>query len=452
MTFWDLSHYRPNDVVLIDVNGSIVTQEILIEHIEVYERQLIKIGRRTLGFLMCSNRVDDIAMLLACLRLGHVPLLLGADMPSSQLEALTRHYSPDWISSREESSAPLALIPSLVPPVTLHPALGLLLSTSGSTGSPRLVRLSRESLHANAVSIAEYLELSRDERAITTLPMNYSYGLSVITSHIAAGGSIVLNSDSVISRDFLHRLQDHRVTSLAGVPYTYQMLARTGFFKEVAPSLRTLTQAGGRLDDRTVRLVLDAAKAKNLCFYVMYGQTEACARISYVPPNCLSEKIGSIGIAIPGGKLRVQQDSGELIYEGPNVMLGYAESPEDLALGDELGGVLSTGDIGWVDNDGFFHISGRLKRFIKISGNRIGLDEIEQSMQVLLDSLVYVGGLDDSLIVWIESRDTAKIEAARSHLRNQFKIHHSMVKICLKDHLPLLPTGKKDYISMLSSE
>jgi acyl-CoA synthetase (AMP-forming)/AMP-acid ligase II len=282
--------------------------------------------------------------------------------------------------------------------------------------------------------------------------MNYSYGLSVINSHLASGGLLVLNNHSVISREFLERLNTYGATSMAGVPYTYQMLARTGFFKQPAPTLRTLTQAGGKMDERMTRLVVDAAQANGMRFFVMYGQTEASARISYVPHDRLRDKIGSIGIAIPGGTLSVAHDSGELIYEGPNVMLGYAEGPEDLALGDEFGGRLATGDLGRVDEDGFFYITGRLKRFVKVSGNRIGLDEVEQALQMHLQAPVSVGGKDDAVAVWIESSDPSMVCAAGTFLRDQFMIHHSMAKLRLVDHLPLLPTGKKDYSPLLNSQ
>lgn len=451
MSFWELPAHAPNDIVLVDTDGTGIDRKALLARVRVYEEQLVSHGERSFGILLCANRVDDIALLLACLRLRHVPLLLAADMPTDQLEALISHYGPDWIAGRDGEAGPMALRRS-TPRAALHPALGLLLSTSGSTGSPRLVRLSREALQANAASIANYLSLSRNERAITSLPMNYSYGLSVINSHLHAGGALILNNDSVMSREFLHRLQEQRATSLAGVPYIYQMLVRTGFFKQPPTTLRTLTQAGGKLDDRVTRLVAETAEANGWRFFVMYGQTEACARISYVPPERLVAKLGSIGIAIPGGTLSVAPDSGELIYEGPNVMLGYAELPADLSLGDELGGRLATGDLGRVDEDGFFYITGRLKRFIKVSGNRIGLDEVEQALQARLQGPVSVGGKDDCLVVWIESGDPETVNAAQTYLRDQFMIHHSMVKLRIVDHLPLLPTGKKDYSQLLSSQ
>jgi len=453
MNFWDLPAYAANDVVLVGTDGANIDRETLLTRVAEFESKLIVFGPRSFGFIFCANRVADIALLLACLRLGHVPLLLAKDMPTAQMDALLTRYNPDWIAGEnDDAEGSITSQRRAGASHILHSSLGLLLSTSGSTGSPRLVRLSREALQANAASIVEYLSISPEERAITSLPMNYSYGLSVVNSHLLAGGTVVLNNDSMMSREFLQRLTDHRVTSLAGVPYNYQMLTRTGFFRRPIASLRTLTQAGGKLDDRLIHLIADSAQAAGQRFFVMYGQTEASARISYVPAERLPSKVGSIGIAIPGGKLSIAEVNNELIYEGPNVMLGYAEQPEDLALGDVLGGRLATGDLGKVDEDGYFYITGRLKRFIKISGNRIGLDEVEQALQAQLQAPTSVSGRDDILVVWIESTKPEMIDAARTFLRNQFMIHHTMIKLKLVDQLPLLPSGKKDYSPLLSSQ
>lgn len=448
MSFWDLPTHGGDATVLVEADGRVVSRSELLSRITRFENALGGFGTGSIGFLLCANRLDDIALYLACLRARHVPLLLAADMPEEQLEALRARYQPHWVAGAK-GAMDLVNQPG-ASAVELHPSLGLLLSTSGSTGSPRLVRLSREALQANAVSIATYLSLTPDERAITSLPMNYSYGLSVVNSHLQAGASLALNNDSAISREFLRRLQDHKVTSLAGVPYVYQMLYRTGFFKQELPQLRTLTQAGGKLDDKLIRLVSDYAAATGRRFFVMYGQTEACARISFVPPERLADKVGAIGVPIPGGRLTLDSDNSELIYEGHNVMLGYAEQREDLILGDQMQGRLPTGDVGHVDEDGFFYITGRLKRFIKVSGNRIGLDEVEQALQTLLQVPVSVGGRDDCLVAWVEASDPALLESARDHLRQQYAIHHTMTRLKLVEQLPLLPTGKKDYSPLLS--
>lgn len=444
MNFWELHVENPQSNAIIESNGRVHSYAALLEQICRQEQELEALGSWTLGFLLCDNQLSDLVLYLACLRRGHVPLLLPAQTQPELLAMLQARYQPAWVAAggtiQHQHDAP---------PPELHPALGLLLSTSGTTGSPRLVRLSRDALQANATSIASYLGLGPQERTITSLPMQYSYGLSVVNSHLLAGAALVLNTDSVLSREFLERMRDQEITSLAGVPYMYQMLYRTGFFKQELPALRTLTQAGGRLDEKLTRLVAEYAQVSHRRFFVMYGQTEACARISYVPPERLASKIGSIGLPIPGGTLEVDPDNGELIYRGPNVMLGYAEERADLARGDDCQGRLPTGDMGRMDEDGFFYITGRLKRFIKISSNRINLDELEQALQELIHAPLAAGGADDRLVVLIEAEQAPLLEQIREHLRHQYGIHPTMTRLQLVEQLPLLPSGKKDYNALL---
>ena len=312
------------------------------------------------------------------------------------------------------------------------------------------MRLSYGNLQANAASIAQYLGLAPDERALTVLPPHYSYGLSVINSHLHAGAGLVLREVSVLSPAFVETLRTQAVTSIAGVPYIYQMLWRTGFNKQDLPALRTLTQAGGKLDDKLTSAFAKLAQERGWRFVVMYGQTEATARISYLPPERLLEKIGSIGIAIPGGQLRIDPDNAELLYSGANVMLGYAHSRADLALGDVQRGLLRTGDQARQDADGFFYITGRLKRFIKLAGNRIGLDEVEQQLQQHLSLPAMAAGRDERLVLWLEASDEALLEASKHWLFSQFGIHHSLCRLRLVERLPLLSSGKKDYSALLA--
>ena len=260
----------------------------------------------------------------------------------------------------------------------VHEKLALLLATSGSTGSPKLVRLSRENVESNARAIREYLKLDETERPITTLPMQYTYGLSILNSHLLAGGCILMTKESCVQEGFWKFFREQKATSLGGVPYTYQILKRLRFFEQEFPWLRSMTQAGGKLPADLVTEVGTWAQARGIRFYVMYGQTEATARMSYLPPEDCLKKPGSIGIPVPGGKFSLLGEDGEpvcgtgvdgeLIYEGANVSLGYAKNKEDLMRGDENRGVLHTGDIARRDADGYYYIAGRKKRFIKLYG------------------------------------------------------------------------------------
>lgn len=457
MSFWKFTHGQPHAIAVIDEFEREITYSELDSRINEAAEFLNRNGKRLFCFLFCSNRLASLVAYLACLRAGHVPLLLPENLSPDLIKNLIDHYQPDFIFGLSDCSEVLPssgisiirhLSASNSIKTQLHPDLALLLSTSGTTGSPKLVRLSYQALQANAESIKNYLELYEDDRAMTTLPPYYSYGLSVINSHLEAGACLVLGDVSVMTRDFGDLLRDQSVTSIAGVPYIYQMLQRTGFAKLNVPSLRTLTQAGGRLDDRLTRTFHELAAQRGWRFFVMYGQTEATARISYVPYKRLGEKIGSIGVAIPGGKLSLDPDTAEIIYHGDNVMMGYATTRAELALADEMHQTLRTGDLGRVDGDGFFYVTGRLKRFIKLTGNRIGLDEVEQMLQDSLGHPVSVGGNDQCLIAWVEANDDSYIEQAKRLIHERYNVHHSLCRISVVDQLPLLPTGKKDYAAL----
>lgn len=460
--FWTLSDCRDADVACTDGAGFAMTYGELRASVGAVATELRCSGTRQLGFIKCSSSPEWLTAYLGALDAGHVPLLLPEDTPDALLEPLCQTYEPNWVwqvpasgFSRVDAAQVTAL--SLAGfqelprsgKANLHPTLGCLLSTSGSTGSPKLVRLSYAALDSNARSIATYLELNPGERALTTMPTSYSYGLSVVNSHLSVGAALVCRTVSPMTRDFVETIRRESVTSLAGVPSWYQMLLRTGFDKADTPTVRTLTQAGGRLDDRTKRAVLAMSARKGIRFFVMYGQTEATARISYVPPEALADHLDSIGIPIPGGEITLDPANSEIIYHGPNVMMGYAESAHDLAKPDECGGELHTGDIGAVDEAGFFRVTGRLKRFVKLSGNRFGLDELEVALAHLLEAPVAVTGRDERLGVFIEGTHTALGDAAKSFLAQTYGLHHSLFRIELLPTIPLLPTGKKDYGDLL---
>ncbi|HEY8671773.1 MAG TPA: AMP-binding protein, partial [Terriglobales bacterium] len=392
---------------------------------------------------------------LAALNSGDALMLVDAGLNQELLFKLLATYQPDFVCAMAAELALPGYSKSVEGelttwkrkddrPVALHESLALLLNTSGSTGSPKLVRLSRENLKANADSIAQYLALSEKEKAITSLPMPYSYGLSVINSHLLAGAALVLTDHGVLRREFWDSVDAHACTSFAGVPYTYQMLLKTGLLKKRGATLRTLTQAGGALAVLHIREMYELALQSGFKFLVMYGQTEATARISYVPFEALNSKVGSIGIAVPNGCMQVDSETGELIYTGANVMMGYAENRGDLAKGDELGGVLKTGDLARQDADGFFYITGRLKRFLKLFGKRFNLDEIEQIVQARFGFPTACFGHDDLLMVAIEGSGE-NIAPVAAMLCETFALPRDSVRVEMMQKLPRTDRGKVDY-------
>lgn len=402
-----------------------------------------------------ANRAS-IAVYLGGLRRHAVPLLLDPQLAAAERDALLRRYRIgcwfDGLAQQWHVGADTG------PAARPHAELALLLSTSGSTASPKLVRLSRANLAANAGSIVEYLGLDATEVAITTLPLHYSFGMSVLNSHLACGACVVLSDAAVTQAGFWQQMRQHGVTSLSGVPTLWRLLRRLRFERMALPSLRTFTQAGGRLDPEEIRWLADAAQAAGRRLFVMYGQTEAAPRIAYLPPALLRSHCGSIGVPVPGGRLRVVDGegrtitepgvTGELAYRGPNVMMGYAHGPDELAAGPGVA-ELFTGDLGHVDADGCHWITGRARRFVKIFGHRVSLDEIEQRLRARgLDAAVV--GRDDCLRVAVAAIDAERATALQLELAALYRWLPTAVHVHALATLPLASSGKLAYGALLS--
>ncbi len=407
-----------------------------------------KVPLRSLVFLLVGNNLDSLVSYVACLNHGIVPLILDAHIDGQLLQRFREIYRPDFIwrpggdgyvlepqntlnTRKAEGSAPCDPCIPWFEKENLFPDLALLLTTSGSTGSPKLVRQSYANIRANTASIVEYLKLDATERPITTLPMNYTYGLSIINSHLAAGATILLTDKSLMQREFWDFFAAQGATSFGGVPYTYEMLDKLMFFRRKLPSLRTMTQAGGKILPALHRKFAEYAQREGKHFVVMYGQCEATARMSYLPPERALDKVGSMGVAIPGGRFSLidvdgeeivePEVTGELVYEGANVTLGYAECADDLSKGDERHGRLVTGDMAKRDAEGFYYIVGRKKRFLKIFGNRVNLDETERLIKDHFPGVdCACGGVDDKMKIFVtESGREKEIQdfvAEKTHL------------------------------------
>ena len=342
------------------------------------------IPKRSLILALCSNTIESIVGYISFIKNKTVPILVDNSQSQDAILKLKKLYEPEFIwmpKQKLEYFQNFEIVYSFKNYIlinlkstsrsNLNENLALLLTTSGSTGSPKLVRLTYKNLSSNAESIIGYLKISKKDRPITTLPMSYSFGLSIINSHLIAGAKILVTSKSLMEKSFWDFLRMSKATSMSGVPFTFEILKKLRFFKMETPYLKTLTQAGGKLNVDLLKEYADFCKLNNKDFYVMYGQTEATARISYVPPEKLLSKIGSIGLSIPGGSLSIVDENmqclddanfvGELKYSGPNVSMGYASSKMDLIKGDDNFGELLTGDLAKKDEDNFYFIVGRKK-------------------------------------------------------------------------------------------
>ncbi|WP_281902618.1 AMP-binding protein [Phytohabitans aurantiacus] len=402
-------------------------------------------GSPRLVMLSGANTVDAVVAYLAALSGGH-PLLLVTAGAAGDLAAA---YDPDVVLHPtagglvfEERRAASAH--------AVHPDLALLLSTSGSTGSPKLVRLSLDNLQANAEAIAEYLDIRPTDRAATTLPMHYCYGLSVINSHLLRGAGLILTELSVTDACFWDLFRAERGTAFAGVPYTFDLLDRIGFERMRLPHLRYVTQAGGRLAPDRVRRYAALGRRAGWDLFVMYGQTEATARMAYLPPELAPTRPSTIGVPIPGGSFRLSPlpegapGTGELVYSGPNVMLGYASEPADLALGrtvDEL----HTGDIARRAPDGLYEIVGRCGQFAKIRGLRIDPLRVEHLLDRHAVTAYCVGGDDELLVAAREPADPARV---RRLVVAGTGLPPGAVRVAAVAELPRLPSGKPDHAAV----
>ena len=462
---WDFDRFRDH-VAIEDEYGSSLSYGDL-EHLS--ERFADAVGKRCLVIILCENVIGSLVGYVASIQNRIVPMLLSASLEKELLDRLISIYHPDylWIPTDQKSDFDrLECVAefcdySLMRTVfqdkyALFDELALLLTTSGSTGSPKFVRQSYENILANTESIVEYLHLDDSERPITTLPMNYTYGLSIINTHLYVGATLLVTTKGLMQKEFWTFFKEKNATSFGGVPYTYEMLERLRFFRMDLPSLRTMTQAGGKILPELHEKFAKHAEETGRSFVVMYGQCEATARMGYLPPEYAVEKKGSMGVAIPGGAFRLldtdgsvvdkPHQTGELVYEGKNVTLGYAECGEDLIKGDERHGVLVTGDMAQFDEDGFYYIVGRKKRFLKIFGNRVNLDEMDRLLKARFDTDIACGGVDDRMFIFIT--DDGLVDDIRSYAADKTGLNPSAFQVRVIDEIPKTEAGKVKYVEL----
>lgn len=403
--------------------------------------------------LCCAPRsVSGVIAYLAAVEAGQAIIL--ADPTAPNLENIAKAYDPEWIV------APLGLffegydlapwdIPDLLLfkrqdglAAPLHPDLFLVLLTSGSTGSSKGVRLSYANIASNTRAIIQSLELKTETNALCHLPLSYSFGMSVLHMQLAVGGQCVLTEQSMMEGDFWKRVRAKKVSLFPGVPYHYEMMMRLGLDRLNVPDLTTFLQAGGKMQRPLTEKMLQAVQNRpNGELFIMYGQTEASPRISCFPLHKQPEKIGSSGTALPGGKLEIED--GEIVYSGPNVMMGQAHSRDDLTLGDVMGGRLATGDLGELDQDGYLTITGRSQRFAKLFGQRIALDDLER----IAAPIAFTVALEspEKILLYTTCSDPSLQGQILGHLVKETKLPAPWFEIKVLEEIPVKPNGKVDY-------
>jgi len=437
-------------VALIEAeSGRIISHNDLSRLSREFAASYCKSQNKQLFLLVTTNTIATVVALRGILESGNSVLLADRSSPPGYVDKLVSLYTPEWIiappyetkhfthtydcSVTQDYSICRAQDKALT---EIHPDLAVLLTTSGSTGSPKLVRLSYNNIHSNNEAIIEALNIQTNDRAVAHLSMAYSFGLSVINTHLHAGASLLLVNQSMTETTFWELLRNHNATSLPGVPYHFELIYRLGMERLKIPTIRTLTQAGGSVPVELVHVFVDIMVKRKGQFFVMYGQTEASPRITVLDATNNQHKIGSTGRVLKGGEITIIND--EIIYTGANVMLGYAECRADLSHGDTCQGRLSTGDLGHLDSDSFLYITGRKSRIAKINGSRVNLDEVENMASLICPTAVIE---HNGILLFVEE----KADAVRAYISTQTSIPPSHIHIRQVASIPRQTNQKIDY-------
>lgn len=446
----DLDKCNLDAIAAIDTYGNRVAYG---EIIELSRRIGRDAGTRSLFFILTKNDAGGIAWVMAAILSGNVPLILSANTDKKLLQNLVDTYRPQYICRPSEGSGALygySVDATGESMCEMHEELSHLLPTSGSTGSPKLVRHKYDNIEAAATNISAFFRLAESDRPLMVLPLHFTMGLSMVFSHFKVGATILITDKSMTDPSFWRFMKEERATSFTGVPFSYEILDKMRFTRMKLPDLTLLTQGGGKMPTELNLKLAEYCRENGKRWIATYGQSEGTARMAWLPEEYAISKMGSIGIAVPNGRLSLRDSdgnfisespaTGEMCYEGRNVTMGYAECRDDLKKGDERHGFLPTGDIAYRDEDGFYFIKGRMKRFLKIFGNRIGLDECDQIVKAAVSCECACTGNDKLLIVYLT--DVRESEKARAALIEAVHLPANVIDVRFIEALPKNEAGK----------
>jgi acyl-coenzyme A synthetase/AMP-(fatty) acid ligase len=394
--FKSLEKFKTRNAIITE-NGKYITYQELLLSSEKISNKLH--AKKKLIFLLGQNNLETITGYISFINKGHSVALIDFRINEFFFKKLVKLYKPTYIFCEKNKIKIKNFYQNILKFKSyilfkrkenmeniLHKDLMLLMSTSGSTGSPKFVRQSYLNVISNTQKIIKYLNIKSKDITITSLPFTYVYGLSVINSHLFSGATIVLTNKSMVEKKFWKIIEYHKVNNFSGVPYNYSIIDKISK-KGLPSSLEYTTQAGGKMNHDLIKSILNTYKKHKIKFIQMYGAAEATSRMSYLKWKYADKKIGSIGKPISGGnfylinklgkKISRKNKKGELVYKGKNVFMGYAENLKDLSLPNLNKGILKTGDIAFKDNEGFYFIEGRKNRYVKIYGARVNLAELE---------------------------------------------------------------------------
>lgn len=441
---------KTNDVALISQNIKITYKELQnkIKRIKKY------IEGKNIIIIFCENHIDCIEFYLAAFESDNIVLLADSSLPIKKYHSLIGDYQPKYIFSKKNIEDKNTILQKKFTEFCLYQnknhikklknlnKIKLLMPTSGSTGSSKYVMQTKDNIINNMKSINCFQKLSKIYRTITTLPMNYVYGISIINTFIKYGCSIVVSNHSIIDKNFWFLLNKNKVNFFNGVPYLYEILDKLKFFDK-KNLIKVFTQAGGALDLNLKKKIFKYCKKFNKKIYFMYGSTEATARMAYIPITKLPKKINSIGKAIKGGKFSIRNKFGNIIknyqkgsiyYHGKNVTVGYCENVFDLQKKIVKKEILNTGDYGYMDNDGFVFLNGRIDRIIKVYGHRLNLADIEDTLNT--NNIKSVAFSSNNLIRIYCMSFKSKKELEKM-IKNNLNINFNLFKIFKINKIPI---------------
>ena len=423
---------------------------------------------RSLFFLLVENNVGGIAWTISNICAGNVPLILNAHLDEALYNSLFDLYQPPYVCVPTAmadkfgydvvaSHFGYSLMKTGHEACPMNDELSHLLPTSGSTGSPKLVRHKYGNIEAAALNISTFFELTAKERPLMVLPLYYTMGLSMVFSHFYVGATVLITNLSMTDRNFWKFIKDERATSFTGVPYSFEILNLMRFFRMDLPDLKLLTQGGGRMPKELNLKFAEYCRDNGKQWIATYGQSECTARMAWLPAKWAIEKVGSIGIAVPnaelslidmdGNPIATPNTEGEMCYRGKNVTMGYARQRDDLLLGDERHGFIRTGDLAYFDEDGCYYIVGRMGRFLKLFGMRVGLDECERIVKGKFSGLECACvGTDEKMLVYLT--DEKYKSQVKEELVNRLKLVATSFEVRIIDEIPKNEAGKILYAKL----
>lgn len=459
--FLNIDKQKKGKMALIDNDGNTITYGELAE-------MMVKVGQkvepRSIIFILCKNTIGSMIGYLGFIENDAIPLNLSSKIDEVLLYNLLDTYLPAYLWVPEEdaekiegevlfSSYGYTLLKTGNEKYPINNKLQFLMTTSGSTGSPKLVRYKKGNLEANAKNVARAFGWSEKERPICDLGMQYTMGLNVINTHLYVGATVLLTTYNIMSGEFWDYIKSQCATNFTGVPFSYDLFYRLRFERMDLPNLTTLSEGGGKLTDARFAQLAEYAQRTGKRFIASFGTTETSARMACLPAELAMTKIGSIGRAIPEGELflidsdgTILTDSvaeGEMCYKGPNVTMGYAICKEDLLKDDEFNGEYHTGDMARRDEDGCYYVTGRLSRFLKLLSYRVSLDQCERLIQQEFGIECACSGTDQRMNIYI-TYESKKIEVLE-FISSKLNLYKSLFRIIVVDEIPRNDSGKIQY-------